>query len=668
MILHPEPDLLSHQTRHKTEMVLSVGSKPVKTSTPVYDNNWTSSREPLESNNRSTPKTGGHLDITGRTGHAGQSNQTSSRTNAVDSRHGYLHSRPASGISVASSTSSSDSTVGHKTGRTFKITSIFGSHNRGQSHRGDSQKAETGVRRGTVGSETQQRQSKFARNDSDPNSGTNQKTSSQDQRGPVVRLRTGTGPNDYITLRGQRRGDVNSISRPVPRQSNSMDNLVSGSDARVGVRSNNSGQVSSSYDNLHLSGSNGTEWEVRSGDQAMAPLGHQQLGSDNQVNRQETVTRRYYKTKQTETTTTTSTSSASNDFSNVNAKSTIEMQGYNEVADPRMRELFMRQAQHQRDRRGYEKKEASLSGSKSVDGIRYLEGRPMRSNTVSAADTRAPVSPAERRFSQFPDNTQVSDTRNVYSSETGQRYITSQELRGQDGRAFVLSRDGRQLQSEDVVYRGTSSVNTVKIIDLDGNIQTTTVSDRVNDGGSISNNEIRMDDEEPLSPTKVQDRISYWDNKALQSSPSDIVDGLPWRKGHNPQNTVYPHPDASAIPNTRYRITAHVPLPGGGRDRPPVPKRDSSRGRVRERSMERERQHERKMYERHRSKSYDRTNQRSAAWFRSVRRQTTDDMSVDSLTSEGAISLASSRKESTASSISDGCSFDDDYPPGQWFL
>ncbi|XP_033639389.1 rho GTPase-activating protein 21-like isoform X2 [Asterias rubens] len=642
VILHPDSDLLGHQTRHKTEMVLSVGSKPVKTSTPVYDNNWTSSRELLESNNRSTPKTGGHLDIAGRTGQIKQ----------TDSKYGNHNSRPASGISVASSTSSGDSTTGQKSGRTFKITSIFGSHNRTQSQRGDPQRSEAINRRATLANDSQQRTgTKFPRNDTEPNSETNQTAGAKDQRGPVVRLRTGTGPNDYITLRGKRRGDVKGNNRPVPRQSNSMDNLASSTDAGEEVRSNNSGQVSSSYDNLHLSGSNGTEWEVRSGDQAMTQLGHQRLGSDSQVNRPETVTRRYYRSKQTETITTTS---SSNDVNNVNAKTTIEMQGYNEVADPRMREMFMRQAQHQRHRRGYEKKEGSLSGSKSVDGIRYLDGRPMRSNTVSAADTRTPVSPTERRYSQFPDNNtrmKYQDAQETYSSETGQRYIASEERPGQEGRAFILSRDGRQ------------AVNMVKIIGLDGNVQATKVLDGMGDAGLQPDNDIDFDDEEPLSPTKVQDRISYWDKKAQESSPTDTLDGM-WRKGSNPQPKDNPHLiNPSANPNTRYRITAHVPLPGGGRDRPPVPKRDSSRGRVRDRSMERERQHERKMYERHRSKSYDRSNQRSGAWFRSSRRQTTDDMSVDSLTSEGAISLASSRKESTASSISDGCSLDDDYPP-----
>ena len=44
---------------------------------------------------------------------------------------------------------------------------------------------------------------------------------------------------------------------------------------------------------------------------------------------------------------------------------------------------------------------------------------------------------------------------------------------------------------------------------------------------------------------------------------------------------------------------------------PPVPKRDSSRGRIRERSLEREKQRVRTMHERHRSRSYDRAHQRN---------------------------------------------------------
>ncbi|XP_038077451.1 rho GTPase-activating protein 21-B-like isoform X2 [Patiria miniata] len=658
VILRPEPDLLSHQPRHKSEMVMSVGSKPIKTSTPVYDS-WTSSRDTLDSNNRSTPTTGGHLD-SGRTGFSGQTKQV------VDSRYGYHHSRPASGISVASSTSSADSSVsGQKTGRTFKITSIFGQHSRAQSQRVETQRVESIARRGTGGNELPPRPSgKFARSNIDNTTAIShhilhQKAASLDQ-GPVVRLRTGTGPNDYITLTGQRRGDHNS-NKPVPRQSNSMDNLAYASEHHD-VRSSNGGQVSSSYDNLHLSGANGTEWEVRSGDQVM---GNPKLGSDSQVNRQDTVTRRFYKTKQTETSSTSSTTS------DLNARNIVEVQGYKEVAtDPHMRDLFMRQARHQRNRRGYEKKESALSGSKSADSIRYIDGRPMRSNTVSSADTRPPISPTDRRYSQFPDKNihagypldqpaRQAETRELYISEPVQRFASSQEQLVQDNNGYP----GRQISSSDEVkYRTPSSINTVKIIDLDGTVKTTNVSEGTEDNASPINSDMNTE-EEPLSPTRVQDRISYWHKKSIQGSSTDTVDGMSWRRGkNNPHNN--PDPPPPNLASSRYRTTAHVPLPGGGREKPPVPKRDSSRGRVRERNMERERQHERKMYERHRSKSYDRSSQRSATWFRSARRQTTDDMSVDSLTSDGAVSLASSRKESTASSISDGCSVDDDYPPG----
>ncbi|XP_022079935.1 rho GTPase-activating protein 21-like isoform X2 [Acanthaster planci] len=647
VILRQEPDLLSHQTRHKTEMVLSVGSKPIKTSTPVYDN-WSSSREALDSKSRSTPTTGGSLDA-GRTGFSGQTKQP------VDSRFGYIHSRPASGISVASSTSSADSSAsGQKTGRTFKITSIFGSHSR------QSQRTDNVTHRAPGRNELQHRpSSKLERNNVDSSAATSlsvshQKAASVDY-GPVVRLRTGTGPNDYITLTGQRRGDPSS-NKPTTRQSSSMDNLAYNTDSRD-VRSSNGGQVSSSYDNLHLSGANGTEWEVRSGEQARIASTGPRLGSDSQVNWQDTVTRRYHRTKQMETSTAAVTTI------DLNARGAVEEQGYKEVAaDPNMRDLFMRQARHQRDRRGYEKKEASLSSSKSADSIRYIDGRPMRSNTVSAADTRPPISPTERRYSQFPDKSTgypvgQAGPRDLYISEAGQHCASSQEQLIQDSRGY----HDRQAPLNEAKYRALP-VSTVKIVDLEGNVKTTKVADLAEDTASPSTSNMNTE-EEPVSPTRVQDRISYWHKKSIQGSSADQMDGLSWRRGSSRSNQP-DRPDPSLAP--RYRANAHVPLPGGGRERekPPVPKRESSRGRVRERNMERERQHERRMYERHRSKSYDRSaQQRSAAWFRPARRQTTDDMSVDSLTSDGAISLASSRKESTASSISDGCSLDDEYPP-----
>ncbi|XP_071500827.1 rho GTPase-activating protein 21-like isoform X2 [Diadema antillarum] len=151
-------------------------------------------------------------------------------------------------------------------------------------------------------------------------------------------------------------------------------------------------------------------------------------------------------------------------------------------------------------------------------------------------------------------------------------------------------------------------------------------------------------------PDKPQDSLQYRDKK--QSSSSNDISSN--------QLTV---PDGSFFPWKRTgsrRGSAGSegsegrPSSNQGKQKPPVPKRDSSRGRVRERSLERERQRERTMHERHRSRSYDRSHQRTNwSQFQAFRKNAGDAVPEGVQMDDGAL-MRSGRKDSSASSNSAG--------------
>ncbi|XP_054767865.2 rho GTPase-activating protein 21-like isoform X1 [Lytechinus pictus] len=161
---------------------------------------------------------------------------------------------------------------------------------------------------------------------------------------------------------------------------------------------------------------------------------------------------------------------------------------------------------------------------------------------------------------------------------------------------------------------------------------------------------VHLSNQHQLLPDKPQDSKVYWDKKPSSTEHVDelnltVSDGslFSWKRtGSRRGSCDSDGSGGKAATNSQ------------GKTKPPVPKRDSSRGRVRERSLEREKQREKTMHERHRSRSYDRAHQRTNwSQFQACRKNATGAVPEGIQLDDGTL-IPPGRKDSSASSNSAG--------------
>lgn len=181
---------------------------------------------------------------------------------------------------------------------------------------------------------------------------------------------------------------------------------------------------------------------------------------------------------------------------------------------------------------------------------------------------------------------------------------------------------------------------------------------------SRSGRVVRLSNQQQVLPDKPQDGKTYWEKKAVTSGSDPALDQnltatdgsfFPWKRTGSRRGSC--GSDGSGDHGTNSQ----------GKQKPPVPKRDSSRGRLRERSLEREKQREKTMHERHRSRSYDRTHQRTNwSQFQACRKNASGALPEGLRLDDGTL-LPPGRKDSSASSNSAGSAGEKDTKgfPGQ---
>ncbi|XP_072028473.1 LOW QUALITY PROTEIN: rho GTPase-activating protein 21-like [Amphiura filiformis] len=628
--------------RSSTEMILSVGTKPIKTSTPVYTSQIP--RRSSDDGSDEPPKVKiimGEPNTSPRNSATYRPIPTSPTRNSVPSSPRSITPNKDNRVVLptayrATYAANNTNSNAQKPHRTFKITSIFGSNNNSVRQTQN----DPNIARSEASIYTSNATSGNHVNTSD--SVTSSAVVNVPSRTPVLHIRSPLeNNNQYNTQIGRRQSDgMTSSQIPLPKHSTSLDNIQVQErppGSNIVIQTPN-GKHASSHDNLHVTPGNMVRLQIATPSDRKLSL---QGSADSQLNTStssETTVRRYYRSETTEQR--ERSTSATDRLSAVTSANKIEMQGHSTNETRR----FARHTSYDGSQRVFVQGYYQPTGiSSSTGSVRHDATRHSRSATVSSVSSSSSQPESDRSLSDVSGahttnlhvkRSAMRTEQQEYISPSGERKVLSHSQEANEMRGMELVGNKGNM----AVYRSGADVRSSQVTDSRGRVSSSGSVKQMQDGRvhdimQMPSGEVR------IIPKGPQGSIEYWDKKPITESGEqpkgiDESDSWLWQKRNSGQFVDVRNPQLS-------------------------------KSRIRERSLERDKRRERQMHERHRSRSYDRSHQRTQGWVRqqvNVRQhhQEGDNISLDR--SQRGRSLSSSRERERSDSVASEDSFDDFEP------